>query len=153
MSAFYQRRAYQYAWFSDNKLTTAALNFNQQRENYISDFADSSLYNAQIDTLLSNAQVNTAQFLANKQNRQTLELLLTTTFFKYTDKAFTGVVKDPIDLNWFIPRKKKSYQAIRYFGVWPGGAYPRTRQSVLWFVERKAKTIPRHRKKGRVGMH
>jgi len=112
VSAFYQRRGYQYAWFSENKLTNAALNFNQQRESHISDFADSSLYNAQIDTLLLNAQVNTAKFLANKKNLQTLELLLTTTFFKYTDKAFTGAVKDPIDLDWFIPRKKKSYQAL-----------------------------------------
>lgn len=112
VSAFYQRRGYQYAWFSDNTLTNAALNFNQQRQAYISDFADSSLFNVQIDTLLMEAQIKGQKFLTNKKNVQALELLLTTTFFKYTEKVFTGTVKDPIDLDWFIPRKKKNYQAL-----------------------------------------
>lgn len=112
VSAFYRQRAYQYAWFSENTLTTAALNFNQQREAYISDFADSSLYNVQIDTLLQEAQAKGKKFLATPKNAQLLELLLTTSFFKYTDKAYTGSVKDPLDLDWFIPRKKKNYQAL-----------------------------------------
>ena len=64
VSAFYRQRSYQYAWFSENTLTTAALNFNQQREAYISDFADSSLYNIQIDTLLQEAQAKGKKFLA-----------------------------------------------------------------------------------------
>lgn len=112
VSEFYRRRNYQYAWFSENKLTNAALNFNQQREAFISDFADSSLYSRQIDTLLLEAHTKGSQFLKRPQDAQNLELLLTTAFFKYTDKAFTGSVKDPLDLEWFIPRKKKDYQAL-----------------------------------------
>ncbi|AEI47135.1 L,D-transpeptidase family protein [Runella slithyformis] len=112
ISEFYRRRAYQYAWFSENRLTNAALNFNGQREAYMSDFADSSLYNADIDSLLAEAQNQPLQFLKNPQNVQKLELLLTSAFFSYTDKAFTGTVKNPLDLEWFIPRKKKDYQTL-----------------------------------------
>ncbi len=112
ITEFYQRRAYQYAWFSENSLTNAAINFNGQREAYINDFADSSLYNADIDLLLSEAQNRPAEFLKNPLNAQKLELLLTAAFFNYTDKAFTGTIKNPLDLEWFIPRKKKNYQAL-----------------------------------------
>lgn len=109
---FYRRRAYQYAWFSENHLTNAAENFNNQRLSYISDFADSSLHNPDIDALLGDAQTKGEKFLNNKQSAQKLELLLTTAFFYYTQKAYTGSVKDPLDLEWFIPRKKKDYQAL-----------------------------------------
>jgi len=112
ITEFYKRRAYQYAWFSENSLTNAAINFNGQREAYINDFADSSLYNAEIDLLLSEAQNQPAEFLKNPSNVQKLELLLTAAFFNYTDKAFTGTIKNPLDLEWFIPRKKKNYQAL-----------------------------------------
>lgn len=112
ITEFYKRRAYQYAWFSENSLTNAAINFNGQREAYINDFADSSLYNAEIDLLLSEAQNRPAEFLKNSLNVQKLELLLTAAFFNYTDKAFTGTIKNPLDLEWFIPRKKKNYQAL-----------------------------------------
>ncbi|MCP1384945.1 L,D-transpeptidase family protein [Runella salmonicolor] len=112
ITEFYQRRAYQYAWFSENSLTNAAINFNGQREAYINDFADSSLYNAEIDLLLSEAQNRPAEFLKKPLNAQKLELLLTAAFFNYTDKAFTGTIKNPLDLEWFIPRKKKNYQAL-----------------------------------------
>lgn len=112
ISEFYRRRAYQYAWFSENSLSNAALSFNSQREAYMTDFADSSLYNADIDTLLAEAQNQPIQFLKNPLNAQKLELLLTSAFFSYTDKAFTGTVKNPLDLEWFIPRKKKDYQTL-----------------------------------------
>lgn len=112
ITEFYKRRAYQYAWFSENSLTNAAVIFNGQREAYINDFADSSLYNAEIDLLFSEAQNRPAEFLKNPLNAQKLELLLTAAFFNYTDKAFTGTIKNPLDLEWFIPRKKKNYQAL-----------------------------------------
>ena len=112
ITAFYQKRAYQYAWFSENNLTNAALNFNSQREAYITDFADSSLYNDEIDTLLTEAKNQGSPFLKNPLNVQKLELLLTAAFFQYTDKAFTGTVKNPLDLEWFIPRKKKDNAAL-----------------------------------------
>ncbi|WP_428666683.1 L,D-transpeptidase family protein [Runella sp.] len=112
ISEFYRRRAYQYAWFSENNLTNAALNFNSQRQAYITDFADSSLQNIEIDTLLAEAQNQSPTFLANPVNVRKLELLLTAAFFNYTDKAFTGSVKNLPDLEWFIPRKKKDYQAL-----------------------------------------
>ena len=110
--SFYQRRGYQYAWFSENRLTHAADNFNNLRQSYINDFADSSLYNAEIDRLVHEAITQDKQFLKNKTELQKLELLLTTAFFQYADKAYTGTVKDLLDLEWFIPRKKKNFQAL-----------------------------------------
>jgi murein L,D-transpeptidase YcbB/YkuD len=112
VSEFYRKRAYQYAWFSENTLTNAALSYDNQRKSYISDFADSSLYNAEIDSLLLEAKTVGQAFLTDPQRVQKLELLLTTSFFNYTNKAFTGTVKNPLDLEWFIPRKKKDYQAL-----------------------------------------
>jgi murein L,D-transpeptidase YcbB/YkuD len=50
--------------------------------------------------------------LKRKNSVQKLELLLTTAFFNYSEKAYTGNVKDPLGLEWFIPRKKKNYQAL-----------------------------------------
>lgn len=110
--SFYQRRGYQYAWFSENRLANAANNFNNLRQSYISDFADSSLYNAEIDRLVNEAEIQGTKFLANKVEVQSLELLLTTAFFQYADKAYAGTVKDLLDLEWFIPRKKKNFQAL-----------------------------------------
>lgn len=112
VSEFYRKRAYQYAWFNENALTNAALSYNSQREAYMSDFADSSLYSAEIDSLLLEAQTAGKAFLTDPQRVQQLELLLTTSFFNYTHKAFTGTVKNLPDLEWFIPRKKKDYQAL-----------------------------------------
>ena len=48
----------------------------------------------------------------DQTQRQKLELILTTTFFKYSEKAFSGKIKNTHQLDWFIPRSKKNFQVL-----------------------------------------
>ncbi|GAB2640953.1 L,D-transpeptidase family protein [Emticicia sediminis] len=112
VSAFYSRRNFQFAWLNKNGLSHAAPDFYSQLQNYSNDFADSTLNNQVLDSLLADAQDNEKEFLKHKDRMHNLELLLTTTFFKFAHRAYGGTTKDPIDLEWFIPRKKKNYQTL-----------------------------------------
>lgn len=112
VSAFYSRRNFQFAWLNKDGLTHAAPDFYSQLQNFSNDFADSTLNNRALDSLLIEAQNNSKEFLKHKDRMHNLELLLTTTFFKFAHRAYTGTTKDPIDLEWFIPRKKKNYQIL-----------------------------------------
>lgn len=109
---FYARRSYQSAWFNKNGMNHAAQNFYSQLKNYEYDFADSSLRNVELDNLLASAESDEKDFLKKTVEVQRLELLLTTTFFNYAIKAYGGITKNPLDLEWFIPRKKKNYQSL-----------------------------------------
>ncbi|MBA4853854.1 murein L,D-transpeptidase [Emticicia sp. BO119] len=109
---FYARRSYQSAWFSKNGLNNAAQNFHSQLKSYTYDFADSSFQNVELDNLITRAESDEKKFLGNKVEVQRLDLLLTTTFFNYALKAYGGITKNPLDLEWFIPRKKKNYQLL-----------------------------------------
>ncbi|MFN3489225.1 MAG: murein L,D-transpeptidase [Emticicia sp.] len=112
VSEFYARRNFQFAWFNSNGLTLAASNFYSQLQTYSVDFEDNSLKNSQLDILINAAQSDEKQFLTQKSDLQQLDLLLTTTFFKYAQKAYSGTTKNTFDLEWFIPRKKKNYQVL-----------------------------------------
>jgi murein L,D-transpeptidase YcbB/YkuD len=109
---FYVRRAYQCAWLNASGLTHGCLVFYNQLQNYSQDFADTSLTNKRLDILLAAVQTDEKQFLNNKNEVQELELLLTTTFFQYAEKAYSGSIKNTYNLEWFIPRKKKNYQIL-----------------------------------------
>ena len=41
-----------------------------------------------------------------------LDLLLTTTSFKFAEKVYGDTTKKASNLQWFIPRKKKNYQVV-----------------------------------------
>jgi murein L,D-transpeptidase YcbB/YkuD len=112
VNLFYKNRNFQYAWFNEKGLTQAVPNFQNQLQNYSYDFADKSLNNAQLDTLITLIKTNKSQNEIDEKKRQNLELLLTTTFFKYSEKAFTGIQKSTLKLDWFIPRAKKNYQVL-----------------------------------------
>ncbi|CAH0997966.1 hypothetical protein EMA8858_04101 [Emticicia aquatica] len=112
INEFYSRRNYQFAWLNKQGLTLSATNFYSQLQSYSRDFADNSLNNNQLDSLFMAAQTEEKLFILQKKQVKQLELLLTSTFFKYAQKNFSGTTKDPIDLEWFIPRKKKNYQTL-----------------------------------------
>lgn len=109
---FYVSRQYQFAWLNKEGINSGAAVFYSQLQNYINDFADSSLRNIKLDTLLEALELDAQAFLLDDKKRQQLELLLTTTFFKYAQKAYGGTAKNVTDLEWFIPRKKKNYSAL-----------------------------------------
>jgi L,D-transpeptidase YcbB len=112
VTQFYISRQYQFAWFNKAGINSGATVFYSQLQNYSSDFADSSLRNSKLDTLLEAVESDEKQFLFDDKKVLQLELLLTTTFFKYAQKAYGGTTKNVTDLEWFIPRKKKNYQAL-----------------------------------------
>lgn len=112
VNQFYARRNYQFAWFNKNGITHAVSNFHSQLQGYSRDFSDNSLNSNELDTLISEIETDEKSFLSNKNRVLKLELLLTTTFFQYAQKAYSGTTKDPLDLEWFIPRKKKNYQVL-----------------------------------------
>lgn len=105
---FYKNRNNTYAWFNQDGMTEAVLNFQNQLQNYSVDFRDNSLYSKELDRLIASKE-NTE---ANTKQREFTELLLTTSYFKYAQKAFGGITKTAHELDWFIPRKKKNYQAM-----------------------------------------
>jgi L,D-transpeptidase YcbB len=109
---FYTHRNSQLGWFNQNGMTCAAPNFYNQLQSYTHDFADNSLNNVVLDTLMKEFETNQRQFLSDTKKIQELDLLLTTTFFKFAEKVYGGTTKKASDLEWFIPRKKKNYQVV-----------------------------------------
>ena len=109
---FYENRSYQFAWISEGNLTPAASIFYNQWQSYMSDFGDSSVYDSHLDSLFLFAQDEEAQFLKDRNGMNSLEMRLTAAFFYRAEKEFGGKVKNPRELNWFIPRKKKNYQNL-----------------------------------------
>ncbi len=112
VNLFYKNRNYQYAWFNKNGMTQAVPNFQNQLQNYSNDFDDKTFNNAQLDTLITLIKSNTNQKEIDKNQREKLELILTTTFFKYSEKAYSGINKNARKLDWFIPRAKKNFQVL-----------------------------------------
>lgn len=109
---FYKNRNFQYAWFNKKGMTQAVPNFQNQLQNYSNDFEDKSFNNAQLDTLITMFKTNLNQKEIDTKQREKIELILTTTFFKYSEKAFSGSIKNTRKLDWFIPREKKNYQVL-----------------------------------------
>ncbi len=109
---FYKNRNYQCAWFNKTGMTQAVPNFYNQLQNYSSDFNDKQFYNPQLDTLITLIKTNKVDTKVNLINNKSLELLLTTTFFKYSKKVYGGIIKNPHNLDWFIPKNKKNYQVV-----------------------------------------
>ena len=109
---FYTKRNNQLGWFNQNGMTCAAPNFYSQLQNYTRDFADNSLKNVHLDTLMKEFRIDETQFLKDSKKIGQLDLLLTVTFFKYAQKVYGGTTKKASDLEWFIPRKKKNYQIL-----------------------------------------
>lgn len=109
---FYKSRDYQFAWLSENGLTVAASIFFEQIKSDSRDFADKTLRNVQLDSLYEDAILNESVFISQKDKAEQIELLLTTSFFKYATKMYGGITSESKSLEWYIPRKKKNYQAL-----------------------------------------
>lgn len=109
---FYRNRSFKYAWFSKNRMTQAVPNFQNQLQNYSNDFNDKTLNSVQLDSLIAIVKTNKNESEVEQKQRENLELLLTITFFRYSEKAFSGISKNLHQLDWFIPRNKKNYQVL-----------------------------------------
>ncbi|MES2863446.1 MAG: L,D-transpeptidase family protein [Bacteroidota bacterium] len=111
VKSFYENRNFEYAWFTENGMIQAVPNFQNQLQNYSIAFNDKTFNNDKLYAFISSFNSNDDESKTDKKQRENLELLLTTTFFKYSEKAFAGIKKTPRQLDWFIPRSKKNFQA------------------------------------------
>ncbi|WP_269226050.1 L,D-transpeptidase family protein [Flavobacterium eburneipallidum] len=109
---FYKNREYQFAWFNKKGMTAAVPIFYSKIQNYSADFDSKTFVNVQLDSLIALASADKKPTSVNGNRNKELELLLTTTFFKYSKEVYGGIDKNPHELEWFIPRKKKNYQAL-----------------------------------------
>lgn len=107
---FYRDRSFQFAWISEGKPGPAGPNFYNQLENYMHDFADSSLYDSRLDSVLQETVDDDKS--PNLKTLTELELRLTLAWFRYTESELKGKVNNPKALDWFIPRKKKNFEAL-----------------------------------------
>jgi len=109
---FYTNRHNQLGWFNQSGMTCAAPNFQNQLQNFSQDFADYSLQNNDLDSLMKVYEADEKGFMSKINQVEKLDLILTVTFFKYADKVYGGTTKNAYALEWFIPRKKKDYQMV-----------------------------------------
>jgi len=112
VNLFYKNRKYLYAWFNKDGMTTSVSNFQNQLRNYQNNYLDTSFYDHKIAVLIAKIQSDKRRLKINENDIKQLELLLSTTFFKYSKKVFTGIYENPRNLDWYIPTNKKNYQVL-----------------------------------------
>lgn len=109
---FYDRRQFQAAWYNESGLSDAVYNFL----NLIQDF-QSQIGDPGVSTYALTQKIDSF-YLLDKIHRLdskmvlNLEIELTIAFFKYARRAYQGIGKDPRDLEWYIPRKKKDFRLM-----------------------------------------
>jgi murein L,D-transpeptidase YcbB/YkuD len=109
IKAFYLRRNYQTAWYSNGKLTESAINFIHRINEYNTAFNDSSLTN-HISFKNFNLLINDS--VGKNKPIAAIDVQLTILFFIYASKEYYGIDEAVYDLEWFIPRKKKNYELL-----------------------------------------
>jgi murein L,D-transpeptidase YcbB/YkuD len=108
IAAFYQRRAYQYAWFVNDSLSQSAAAFYSLVSSTDTAYRDLAFVRGKLDDLMQRGRLNGEADCDSCL--QDLEMGLTAQFFRFADKKYGGTVgKDLRELDWFIPRRKKNY--------------------------------------------
>lgn len=99
---FYQSRDYAYAWHDTTGLIEQAGNlFNRIRSLTDDGIPGEIPYTSHLDTLMSGTDT---------ASRLQVELLLTSMYFYFAEKAWTGLSESETKkMDWFVPRKKASY--------------------------------------------
>ena len=109
---FYRKRNYTCAWLTSDGAKQAVTIFYGQLKNYSYYFADSSVSNPNLDDLIDSLNIYKEKFLSQENNREQLELQLTTSFFKFAKLAYDGSANNLQNLEWFIPRQVRNYQIL-----------------------------------------
>ena len=112
VNLFYKNRNYQFAWFNNDGMTTSISIFQNQLQSYHDNYLDNSFINNKIERLISKIQHDKVNFNNNESRLTELEIVLTTTFFKYSKKVYNGIYGNPNNLDWYIPKNKKNYQIL-----------------------------------------
>ena len=106
LRSFYNSRNYQFAWFQPDGLASQTAAFWNLHQNYLDYSKDSSLTDKWLHQQMK-PLIAEPGFKVNPHDTTIIktELELTNHFFQYAQNAYTGTI-DPIELQWFIPRKK-----------------------------------------------
>jgi L,D-transpeptidase YcbB len=111
--AFYHRRDLQYAWFVNDSLSQSASGFLALFSSADTAFREVAYLRDRLSDLISGSQQISGNEAKCDSCRLQLELNLTAQFFHYAAKKYSGLAsKDPRDLDWFIPRRKKDYARL-----------------------------------------
>ncbi|MFI0491610.1 hypothetical protein, partial [Flavobacterium sp.] len=100
VNLFYKNRDYQFAWFNKKGMTAAVPNFYNQIQNYSTDFKNKTFKNERLDSLVYTFGNPKIPSSSKEKSEEELEILLTTTFFKYSNKVYGGMTKSPYELDW-----------------------------------------------------
>ncbi len=109
---FYSHRNYEYAWFDTSGLAEQAHNFMNLQSEYLSGYADSSLYNEGLTKEFEKIAAQKKKPSLTEANVLETELSLTGQFFRYAAKVYKGSDINAEQLGWFIPRKKINLTAL-----------------------------------------
>lgn len=111
IEGFYQRRGYQFAWFVNDSLSQSAAAFHNLVSSADTVYRELGYVRARLDELMLRGKVNGDHDCDSCM--QHIELALTAQFFRFADKKYGGTVgKDLRELDWFIPRRKKSFDRL-----------------------------------------
>ncbi|SHM38814.1 murein L,D-transpeptidase [Chitinophaga sp. CF418] len=112
---FYRQRDFHYAWIgNDGRLTEQAGNFiNMMKADTDYGLNDSTIISKPLRLLYDTLLMEGERFRRNDKAMPRAELLLTTQFFAYGNKVWSGLTSDSAkSLEWFIPRKKINIQSL-----------------------------------------
>ncbi|HVU55716.1 MAG TPA: L,D-transpeptidase family protein [Puia sp.] len=103
---FYQTRNYAFAWHDSAGQIEQASNLYNRIRRLPEDGVNGGIpYSSQLDTLMMGAEKNP------RNVELQVELLLTSMYFYFAEKAWTGLPESQTKkMSWFLPRKKVSYQ-------------------------------------------
>ena len=110
ISDFYRRRGFHYAWFIGDSVGSAARNvLNLFPASDTAGGISSVPGRTGLQRLLM--RMDTLQFTDSL--RAATELALTAGFFQAANAKYGGIIqRDPRELEWYIPRKKKNYDRL-----------------------------------------
>jgi murein L,D-transpeptidase YcbB/YkuD len=112
MRDFYLKREYQFAWFNEDGVSTSLAQLYQMINLHILNFQDSTLYDKVLMPVIDSLTADPKYLKKNMHQQVDWEVKFTGYFFKFAKKEFNGIDKDPKDLEWFIPRKKKDFKLL-----------------------------------------
>lgn len=113
VKSFYNSRNYQYAWFSPEGLPEHTISFWNMLKNYINYSKDSTVYNRKLSQKMESLLQNDSLVIKNDSLFKNLELELSKYFYLYADHAYAYDANfDMKSLEWYIPKKKMSVEAM-----------------------------------------
>ncbi len=111
--AFYERRAFHFAWFTGDTLGHAAYNFLNLIASTDTSGNAKAVEVGQWHQELARLMARHDTVAMTDSLRTATELALTAGFFHVADARYSGFVrKDLRELDWYIPRRKKNYDRL-----------------------------------------